>query len=132
MVHFGIFWPEEVHFGPFRSANRTLAISYLVLQASNSFLRRFRQEWCISAFTLFTKKLPLLISSQHNVLGQCWLWKNNPEAPTAILKCCIWSRRSSSVNSFDFSEANFAGSLAGILRDFSDPQNIGGGQTCNN
>ena len=26
MVHFGLFWPEEVHFGPFRSANRTLAI----------------------------------------------------------------------------------------------------------
>ena len=26
MVHFGQFWPEEVHFGPFRSANRTLAI----------------------------------------------------------------------------------------------------------
>ena len=22
----GPFWPEEVHFGPFRSANRTLAI----------------------------------------------------------------------------------------------------------
>ena len=26
MVHFGPFWLEEVHFGPFRSANRTLAI----------------------------------------------------------------------------------------------------------
>ena len=26
MVHFGSFWPEEVHLGPFRSANRTLAI----------------------------------------------------------------------------------------------------------
>ena len=26
MAHFGPFWPEEVHFGPFRSANRTLAI----------------------------------------------------------------------------------------------------------
>ena len=26
MVRFGPFWPEEVHFGPFRSANRTLAI----------------------------------------------------------------------------------------------------------
>ena len=26
MVHFGPCWPEEVHFGPFRSANRTLAI----------------------------------------------------------------------------------------------------------
>ena len=26
MVHFGPFWPEEVHFGPFMSANRTLAI----------------------------------------------------------------------------------------------------------
>ena len=26
MVHFSPFWPEEVHFGPFRSANRTLAI----------------------------------------------------------------------------------------------------------
>ena len=26
MVHFGPFWPEEVHFGPLRSANRTLAI----------------------------------------------------------------------------------------------------------
>ena len=26
MVHFGQFWPEEVHFGPFRSANRTLAV----------------------------------------------------------------------------------------------------------
>ena len=26
MVHLGPFWPEEVHFGPFRSANRTLAI----------------------------------------------------------------------------------------------------------
>ena len=25
MVHFGPFWPEEVHFGLFRSANRTLA-----------------------------------------------------------------------------------------------------------
>ena len=25
-VHFGPFWPEEVHFGPFRSANRTPAI----------------------------------------------------------------------------------------------------------
>ena len=24
--HFGTFWPEEVHFGPFRSANRALAI----------------------------------------------------------------------------------------------------------
>ena len=24
MVHLGPFWPEEVHFGPFRSANRTL------------------------------------------------------------------------------------------------------------
>ena len=26
MVHFGPFWPEEVHFGPFRSGNRTLVI----------------------------------------------------------------------------------------------------------
>ena len=26
MDHFGQFWPEEIHFGPFRSANRTLAI----------------------------------------------------------------------------------------------------------
>ena len=26
MDHFCPFWPEEVHFGPFRSANRTLAI----------------------------------------------------------------------------------------------------------
>ena len=26
MVYFGPFWPDEVHFGPFRSANRTLAI----------------------------------------------------------------------------------------------------------
>ena len=26
LVHFGLFWPKEVHFGPFRSANRTLAI----------------------------------------------------------------------------------------------------------
>ena len=26
MDPFGPFWPEEVHFGPFRSANRTLAI----------------------------------------------------------------------------------------------------------
>ena len=26
MVHFGPFWPEEVHFGPLRSANRILAI----------------------------------------------------------------------------------------------------------
>ena len=25
MVHFGPFWPKEVYFGPFRSANRTLA-----------------------------------------------------------------------------------------------------------
>ena len=25
MVHLGPFWPDEVHFGPFRSANRTLA-----------------------------------------------------------------------------------------------------------
>ena len=24
MVHFGAFWPAEVHFGPFGSANRTL------------------------------------------------------------------------------------------------------------
>ena len=26
MVHFGPFWPEEVHLVPLRSANRTLAI----------------------------------------------------------------------------------------------------------
>ena len=26
MIHLGPFWPEEVHFGPFRSANCTLAI----------------------------------------------------------------------------------------------------------
>ena len=26
MVHFGPFWPEEVHFGPFRYANRPQAI----------------------------------------------------------------------------------------------------------
>ena len=26
MVRFGPFWPKEVHFGPVRSANRTLAI----------------------------------------------------------------------------------------------------------
>ena len=26
MVHLGPFWPEVVHFGPSRSANRTLAI----------------------------------------------------------------------------------------------------------
>ena len=25
-VHFGPFWPDGVHFGPVRSANRTLAI----------------------------------------------------------------------------------------------------------
>ena len=25
LVHFGPFWPKEVYFGPFRSANRTLA-----------------------------------------------------------------------------------------------------------
>ena len=24
MVHFGLFWPKEVYFGPFRSANRAL------------------------------------------------------------------------------------------------------------
>ena len=27
MDHFGPFWPEGVHFGPFRSADRTLAKS---------------------------------------------------------------------------------------------------------
>ena len=26
MIHFGPFWPEEVHFGPFKSTNSTLAI----------------------------------------------------------------------------------------------------------
>ena len=26
MAHFGPFWPKEGHCGPFRSANRTLAI----------------------------------------------------------------------------------------------------------
>ena len=32
MLHFGAFWPEGAHFGPFRSANRTLAIpDYLSL-----------------------------------------------------------------------------------------------------
>ena len=29
MDHFGPFWPKEVHFGPFRSANRTLGIPEL-------------------------------------------------------------------------------------------------------
>ena len=33
----GPFWPEEVHFGAFRSANRTLAISdQLRLQGRNA------------------------------------------------------------------------------------------------
>ena len=32
MLHLGPFWPKGVHFGPFRPANRTLAIPdfYLV------------------------------------------------------------------------------------------------------
>ena len=34
MVHFGLFWPEEDHFGPFRSANRTLATPDFWLLAS--------------------------------------------------------------------------------------------------
>ena len=32
MVHFGPFWPEEVHFGLFGSANRTLAIPELTFE----------------------------------------------------------------------------------------------------
>ena len=31
MDHFGPFWPGEVHFGPFRSANRTLAITEILV-----------------------------------------------------------------------------------------------------
>ena len=37
MVHLGPFWPEEVHFGPFRSTNRTLAIPEI--------LSRFRSDF---------------------------------------------------------------------------------------
>ena len=33
MDQIGPLWPKEVHFGPFRSANRTLAIPELMFQA---------------------------------------------------------------------------------------------------
>ena len=36
MVHFGPFSPEEGHFGPFRSANRTLAIPEIRCSDENS------------------------------------------------------------------------------------------------
>ena len=37
MVHLGPFWPEEVHFGPCRSANHTLAIpEFLAKPTSNA------------------------------------------------------------------------------------------------
>ena len=38
LVHFGPFWPEEAHFGPFRSANRTLSIPDLVRRRFGRFL----------------------------------------------------------------------------------------------
>ena len=43
MVHFGPFWPKEVHFGPFRSANRTLVTPE---SADKKFVRaRGPQNW---------------------------------------------------------------------------------------
>ena len=38
---------------PERAFLEMLAVSYLVLQACISFLRCFRQKWCISVFALF-------------------------------------------------------------------------------
>ena len=58
MVHCGPFWPEEVHhFGPFRSANRTLAIperrklvtkvhADLVFSGVHLVFEVFQDAWC--------------------------------------------------------------------------------------
>ena len=40
----GPFWPEEVHFGPFRSANHSLAISSLAAQNRESRIARFPES----------------------------------------------------------------------------------------
>ena len=50
MVHFGPFWPEEVHFGPFRSANRTLAIPDFGVGLPESLLSHFGVTLILSVF----------------------------------------------------------------------------------
>ena len=52
MVHSGPFWPEEVHFGPFRSANSTLAIPDPkdVNSENSSYCRSFVWEF-LSSFS---------------------------------------------------------------------------------
>ena len=40
MVHFGPFWPEEVHFGQFGSADRTLAIRKVLVPPETRFAKK--------------------------------------------------------------------------------------------
>ena len=48
MVHFGPLWPVEVYFGPFRSANRTLAIPEF-LSATRSRMEILTKENLVGA-----------------------------------------------------------------------------------
>ena len=49
VVHFGLFWPEEVHFGPFGSANHTLATPDNLQCRPQSVIQSFRDWWLSSS-----------------------------------------------------------------------------------
>ena len=78
MVHFGSSWPEEVHFGPFRSANRTLAIPDKCPFARN--VRSENEILDISLTELFTIASKFIRGAQFAAFslrfgGQNWLAK---------------------------------------------------------
>ena len=69
--HFGPFWPEEVHFGPFRSTNRTLVTPENSLRMLNALHVVFplpRGPW-----ELYTRRFSL----QELRLSQEWPGKPN-------------------------------------------------------
>ena len=76
MVHFGPFWPEEVHFAPFRSANRTLAIpeKFQARLKISSEMHYFFNLWALrEGFGHFPAKqngwlLVFLLRDRHSLL----------------------------------------------------------------
>ena len=87
MVQFGPFWLEEVHFGPFRSANRTLAIPE---QLQQSF------AWCwlhsdkYASLSSQTPSPPALTSHRSSVLRPSMSTALAKQPPQTIT-CCDYN-----------------------------------------
>ena len=129
MDHFGPFWPEEAHFGPFRSANRTLAIpeTYLKIASESKdvfgsdrefhFVRlalsRVPDTKISLARALTPSQRPLrdrLMSRGKNCLptvSRQFLTRNYPH-PNCLIKCppnCLSPTREGFLSSFKINPA---------------------------